>query len=117
MTAQLRAELLKQRSTQTALFLLLAMVGLVALAVALHVLALSPARLATNTHQLEVFQVGTRAGMLFAALAGALAITSESASARSARPSSLNPGAAPSSPPSSPSAHSPASPTGCSPKA
>ena len=77
MTAQLRAELLKQRSTQTALFLLLAMVGLVALAVALHVLALSPARLATNTHQLEVFQVGTRAGMLFAALAGALAITAE----------------------------------------
>ena len=77
MTAQLRAELLKQRSTQTALFLLLAMVGLVALAVALHVLALSPARLSTNAHQLEVFQIGTRAGMLFAALAGALAITAE----------------------------------------
>jgi hypothetical protein len=74
---QLRSELLKQRSTQTALFLCLAMTGLVALAVALHVLALSPARLSSNAHQLEVFQVGTRAGMLFAALAGALAITAE----------------------------------------
>lgn len=77
MIAQLRSELLKQRSTQTALFLFLAMVGLVALAVALHVLALGETRLATNAHQLEVFQIGTRAGMLFAALAGALAITAE----------------------------------------
>jgi hypothetical protein len=75
--AQLRSELLKQRSTHTALFLFLAMVGLVALAVALHVLALGETRLATNAHQLEVFQIGTRAGMLFAALAGALAITAE----------------------------------------
>lgn len=77
MIAQLRSELLKQRSTQTALFLFLAMAGLVALAVAMHVLALGKTRLATNAHQLEVFQIGTRAGMLFAALAGALAITSE----------------------------------------
>jgi ABC-2 type transport system permease protein len=51
--------------------------GLVALAVAMHVLALGKTRLATNADQLEVFQVGTRAGMLFAALAGALAITAE----------------------------------------
>jgi ABC-2 type transport system permease protein len=77
MIAQLRSEFLKQRSTQTALFLFLAMVGLVALAVAMHVLALGKTQLATNAHQLEVFQIGTRAGMLFAALAGALAITSE----------------------------------------
>jgi hypothetical protein len=77
MKGQLRSELLKQRSTQTALFLFVAMVGLVALAVALHVLALGEARLGTNAHQLEVFQIGTRAGMLFAALAGALAITAE----------------------------------------
>jgi ABC-type transport system involved in multi-copper enzyme maturation permease subunit len=75
--AQARAEALKQRSTQTALYLFVAMVGLVALAVAMHVLALGKERLATNAHQLEVFQIGTRAGMLFAALAGALAITSE----------------------------------------
>ena len=77
MRGQLRSELLNQRSTQTALFLFMAMAGLVALAVALHLLALDKTRLATNAHQLEVFQIGTRAGMLFAALAGALAITSE----------------------------------------
>jgi ABC-2 type transport system permease protein len=77
MIGQLRSELLKQRSTQTTLYLFLAMFGLVALAVAMHVLALSRAALSTNEHQLEVFQVGTRAGMLFAGLAGALAITGE----------------------------------------
>ena len=77
MLPQVRSELFKQRSTQTALFLFLAMVGLVGLAVAMHVLALGKTQLATNAHQLEVFQIGTRAGMLFAALAGALAITSE----------------------------------------
>ena len=77
MIAQVRSELLKQRSTQTTLFLFLAMFGLVALAVAMHVIALSKPHLSTNAHQLEVFQVGTRAGMLFAALAGAIAITAE----------------------------------------
>ena len=77
MSGQLRAELLKQRSTQTTLSLFLAMFGLVALAVAMHVLALSKADLSTHAHQLEVFQVGTRAGMLFAGLVGALAITAE----------------------------------------
>jgi ABC-2 type transport system permease protein len=77
MNGQLRAELLKQRSTQTTLFLFLAMFGLVALASALHVLAPSPADLASRSHQLEVFEVGTRVGMLFAALVGAIAITAE----------------------------------------
>lgn len=77
MIAQLRSELLKQRSTQTTLFLFLAMVGFVALAVTMHVIALSPARLSTNAHQLDVFQIGTRAAMIFAGLAGALAITAE----------------------------------------
>jgi len=75
--AQLRSELLKQRSTETTLFLFLAMVGFVALAVTMHVIALSAARLSTNAHQLDVFQVGTRAAMIFAGLAGALAITAE----------------------------------------
>jgi hypothetical protein len=74
---QLRSELLKQRSTPTTLFLFLAMFGFVALAVALHVLALGAAALSTRSHQLEVFQVGTRAGMLFAGLVGAVAITAE----------------------------------------
>jgi ABC-2 type transport system permease protein len=74
---QLRSELLKQRSTQTTLFLLLAMVGLVGLASALHVLAPAASDLASRKHQLEVFEVGTRVGMLFAALVGAMAITAE----------------------------------------
>jgi ABC-type transport system involved in multi-copper enzyme maturation permease subunit len=76
-TGQLRAELLKQRSTQTTFFLLLGMVGLVALAGALHVLAPSPSSLASLKHQLQVFEVGTRVGMLFAGLVGAMAITAE----------------------------------------
>jgi ABC-type transport system involved in multi-copper enzyme maturation permease subunit len=76
-TLQLRAELLKQRSTQTTFFLFLAMVGLVALASALHVLAPTVSSLASLKHQLQVFEVGTRVGMLFAGLAGALAITAE----------------------------------------
>jgi ABC-2 type transport system permease protein len=74
---QLRSELLKQRSTETTLYLFLAMFGLVALAVTLHVVTLGADQLSTRTHQLEVFQVGSRAGMLFAGLVGALAITSE----------------------------------------
>ncbi len=77
MSGQLRAELLKQRSTPTTLLLFVAMFGLVAFAVAIHVLTLGAANLSTRSHQLEVFQVGTRAGMLFASLAGAIAITAE----------------------------------------
>jgi ABC-2 type transport system permease protein len=76
-TGQLRAELVKQRSTQTTLYLFLAMFGLVALAVTLHVLALDASDLASRSHQLEVFQVGSRAGMLFAGLSGAIAVTAE----------------------------------------
>jgi ABC-2 type transport system permease protein len=76
-SGQLRAELLKQRSTQTTLFLFLAMFGLVALASALHVVAPSPSVLSSRNHQLEVFEVGTRVGMLFAGLVGAMAITAE----------------------------------------
>jgi ABC-2 type transport system permease protein len=74
---QLRSELLKQRSTETALYLFLAMFTLVALAVTMHVVALGADQLSSRTHQLEVFQVGSRAGMLFAGLAGAIAITAE----------------------------------------
>jgi ABC-2 type transport system permease protein len=73
----LRAELLKQRSTETTLFLFLAMFGLVALGSALHVLAPDTSDLAGRDHQLEAFEVGTRVGMLFAGLVGALAITTE----------------------------------------
>jgi ABC-2 type transport system permease protein len=74
---QLRSELLKQRSTPTTPLLFLAMFGLVAFAVAMHVIALDADQLASRSDQLEVFQVGTRAGMLFAGIAGAIAITAE----------------------------------------
>src|SRR5262249_10557134 len=58
-------------------YLFLAMFGLVALAVTMHVVALGADDLSSRTHQLEVFQVGSRAGMLFAGLAGAIAFTAE----------------------------------------
>jgi ABC-2 type transport system permease protein len=76
-SGQLRSELLKQRSTQTTLLLFVAMVGLVAFAVAMHVLALGADQLSTRSDQLSVFQVGSRAGMLFAGLVGVIAITAE----------------------------------------
>jgi ABC-2 type transport system permease protein len=41
------------------------------------VLAPTASDLASRKHQLEVFEVGTRVGMLFAALVGAMAITAE----------------------------------------
>ena len=77
MIGQVRSELLKQRSTETVLYLFVAMFALVALAVTMHVVALGADQLSSRTHQLEVFQVGSRAGMLFAGLAGAIAITAE----------------------------------------
>jgi ABC-2 type transport system permease protein len=76
-TGQLRSELLKQRSTQTTVALFLAMSALVGLAVAMHVLAPAAADLSTRADQLLVFEVGTRVGMLFAGLVGAMAITAE----------------------------------------
>jgi hypothetical protein len=77
MMGPLRAELLKQRSTQTVFALLAGMFALVGLAIALHVLTPAASELATRSDQLPSFEVGTRVGMLFAALVGALAITAE----------------------------------------
>jgi ABC-2 type transport system permease protein len=74
---QLRSELLKQRSIPTTVLLGAVMFGLVAFAVAMHVLALDVDQLSSRSNQLEVFQVGTRSGMLFAGLAGAIAVTAE----------------------------------------
>jgi ABC-2 type transport system permease protein len=76
-TAQLRAELLKHRSTFTNLGLLLAMLGLVLLAVLLHALSLPSDRLDSASNQVEVFRFGPLLGALFAGLAGALSITAE----------------------------------------
>jgi ABC-2 type transport system permease protein len=75
--AQLRSELLKQRSTQTSLGLLGGLLGLVLLAVLLHGFGLSAEELGRRNNQLMVLGRGEFVAALFAALLGALSITSE----------------------------------------
>lgn len=78
MRAQLRAELLKQRSTRTNLGLLSAMLGFVLLAVLLHGFALPAEHLETTSEQLAlVVGWGEKLGVLFAGLLGAMSLTSE----------------------------------------
>lgn len=78
MTAQLRAELLRQRSTGTNLGLLCAMIVLVLLAVLLHSLGLPAANVESAAKQLTlVVGWGEKLGALFAGLLGALSITTE----------------------------------------
>ncbi len=77
MSAQLRSEFLKQRSTFTNLGLLLAMLALVLLAVLLHAVAVPADRLQTTSDQVQVFRFGALLGALFAGLVGALSITGE----------------------------------------
>ena len=74
---QLRSELLKQRPTGTTLYLLAAMFGLVALVITMNVLAVGVDDLSSSARQLQDFEAGSKAGMLFAGLAGAIAITAE----------------------------------------
>jgi ABC-2 type transport system permease protein len=77
-TAQLRAELLKQRSTRTNVGLLAAMLGLVLLAGLLHGLGLPEENIDSSSEQLSlVIGWGEKLGALFAALLGAMSITSE----------------------------------------
>jgi ABC-2 type transport system permease protein len=77
MTAQLRSELLKQRTTRTSALLLLWMVGLVVLVVLLHVLSFSVDDLSKHDNQMKIAGLGTSIGALFASLLGAMSITSE----------------------------------------
>ena len=77
MTAQLRAELFKHRSTFTNPGLFLAMLALVLLAVLLHALALPGDRLESASDQVQVFRFGALLGALFAGLVGAMSITGE----------------------------------------
>jgi ABC-2 type transport system permease protein len=77
MRAQLRSELLKQRSTLTTVGLFAAGLGLVSLAVVLHGVGLPAADLAERDNQLMIFGRGEFLGALFAALVGALSITGE----------------------------------------
>jgi ABC-2 type transport system permease protein len=74
--ALLRSELLKQRSTRTALGLFAAMLLLVLLAVLLH--SLLPAQsLRSPNNQLMILGRGEFLGALFAGLVGALSVTAE----------------------------------------
>lgn len=77
MIAQLRSELLKQRTTRTTLAMLGWMVGLIVLVVVLHVVGFSAHQLAVHGNQLKVFGWGTGIGALFASLVGAISITGE----------------------------------------
>jgi ABC-2 type transport system permease protein len=77
MIAQLRSELLKQRTTRTNVLLLLWMVGLVVLVVLLHVLSFSVEDLSRSDNQLMIVGLGTSIGALFASLLGAMSITGE----------------------------------------
>jgi ABC-2 type transport system permease protein len=75
--AQLRSELLKQRSTRTNLGLLAGMLGLVVLAVFLHVYSISVEELGETSNQLMILGRGEFLGALFAGLLGAMSITTE----------------------------------------
>jgi ABC-2 type transport system permease protein len=77
MIAQLRSELLKQRTTRTTVVLLGWMVGLVVVVVALHVLSFGAGDLSRDSNQMRILGLGTSVGALFASLLGALSITAE----------------------------------------
>ena len=76
MIDQLRAELLKVRSTRTTLGLLVGLVGLTLLIVILTGLLSDPGGLSTKTDQRDLFGPGGIA-LIFSALGGVLLITSE----------------------------------------
>jgi ABC-2 type transport system permease protein len=77
-SAALRAELFKQRSTRTALGLFSAMLGLVLLAVLLHGFGLAAGTFDSTSKQVtRLFAWGEVLGALFAALLGAMSITGE----------------------------------------
>ena len=78
MSAQLRAELLKQRTTRTNLGLVAGMLALVLAAVLLHGLLLPAENLTDGDDQVQVvFGWGEVLGALFAALLGAMTFTAE----------------------------------------
>jgi ABC-2 type transport system permease protein len=75
-SALLRAELLKQRTTRTNLELVSIMLALILFAGLLHSFALNASALASRDGQMHVFGWGGL-GALFASLAGAMSITAE----------------------------------------
>jgi ABC-2 type transport system permease protein len=78
MSALLRAELFKQGSTRTSLGLAVGMAGLVAFAVLVHGLGVGTENADTASEQLTVvLGPGELLGVLFAALLGAMSVTTE----------------------------------------
>src|SRR5580700_8952931 len=76
MIAQIRAEMLKIRSTRTTIGLLLGMVALILLLTLLTGLLSHPAGLMGKENQRELLSLASIAGV-FSALAGVLLVTSE----------------------------------------
>jgi len=76
MIAQIRAELLKLRTTRTTIALILAMIALILLFTLLDGLLTHPGGLASRQDQRQLLSVSSFAGV-FAALAGVLLVTSE----------------------------------------
>jgi ABC-2 type transport system permease protein len=76
MTAQVRAELLKIRSTRTTIGLILGMIALILLFTLLTGLLTHPSGLASRENQRELLSLSSLAGV-FSALAGVLLVTSE----------------------------------------
>jgi len=76
MIAQIRAELLKIRSTRTTIALILAMIALTLLIMLLTGLLTHPGGLASQENQRELLSLSSLAGV-FSALAGVLLVTSE----------------------------------------
>ena len=76
MTDQIKAELLKIRSTRTTIGLLLGMVVLILLFVVLTGLLSSVSGLAGRNNERQLFAIGSLSG-IFAALAGIMLVTSE----------------------------------------
>ncbi|MCL2419321.1 MAG: ABC transporter permease [Conexibacteraceae bacterium] len=76
MIAQIRAELLKVRSTRTTIGLLLGMIALILLFAVLTGLLTHPTGLMGVKNQRQLFSLGSLAGV-FSALAGVLLVTSE----------------------------------------
>lgn len=76
MIAQIRAEVLKIRSTRTTIGLILGMIALILLFTLLTGLITRPSALASKEVQRQLLSVGSLAGV-FSALAGVLLVTSE----------------------------------------
>jgi ABC-2 type transport system permease protein len=77
-SAQLRSELFKHRSTRTGFWLFVTMLALVSLAVLLHGLGLPESNVDNGADQVTlVLGWGERLGALFAALPGAMSFTAE----------------------------------------